>query len=78
VFLCDKRGAVVGESPKTSDYWQGDEEKFVECYNRGDGNVFIGDLEFDDSTQSYTVQISIPVKDDGKTIGVLIVGIRNM
>ncbi len=78
VFLCDKRGAVVGESPKTSDYWQGDEDKFVKCYNRGDGNVFIGDLEFDDSTQSYTVQISVPVKDNGKTIGVLVAGIRNM
>lgn len=77
-FLCDKRGAVVGEYPKTSDYWQGDEEKFTACFNSGDGKVFIGKLEDDVSSQSYSVQISVPVKDEGKTIGVLVMGIRNI
>jgi hypothetical protein len=77
-FLCDMRGAVVGEYPKTSDYWQGDEEKFTACFNSGDGKVFIGELEADASSQSYSVQISAPVKDEGKTIGVLVMGIRNI
>ncbi len=77
-FLCDKRGAVVGEYPKTSDYWQGDEAKFTECYNMYDGKVFIGQLNFDESTQAYSVQISVPVKDNEKTIGVLVLGIRNI
>ena len=77
-FLCDKRGAVVGEYPKTSDYWQGDEAKFTECYNMCDGKVFIGQLDFDESTQAYSVQISVPVKDNEKTIGVLVLGIRNI
>ena len=77
-FLCDKRGAVVGEYPKTSDYWQGDEAKFTECYNMGSGKVFIGQLGFDESTQAYSVQISVPVKDNEKTIGVLVLGIRNI
>ena len=27
LFLCDSKGAVVGEYPKTTDYWQGDEKK---------------------------------------------------
>ena len=77
-FLCDKRGAVVGEYPKTSDYWQGDEEKFSACFNSANGKVFIGPLESDESSQSYSVQISVPVKDGGKTIGVLVMGIRNI
>ncbi len=77
-FLCDKNGAVVGEFPKSSDYWQGDEDKFIKCFNKGFGKVFIGEVEYDESTQSNTVQISIPVKDNDETIGVLVVGIRNI
>ena len=77
-FLCDKRGAVVGEYPKTSHYWQGDEAKFTECYNMGNGKVFIDQLHFDESTQAYSVQISVPVKDNEETIGVLVLGIRNI
>ncbi len=76
-FLCDKRGAVVGEYPKTSNYWQGDETKFTECYNMGDGKVFIDQLDFDESTQTYSAQISVPVKDNEKTLGVLVLGISN-
>ncbi|MBU1341494.1 MAG: hypothetical protein KKE44_00905 [Proteobacteria bacterium] len=77
-ILCDRQGAVVGEYPKTTDYWQGDEDKFIKSYNGGDGHRFIGPLAFDDSTQTYSVQISIPVKDHKKTIGVLIVGLKNI
>jgi len=77
-FLCDQQGAVVAEYPKTSDYWQGDEDKFIESFNHGSGQIHIGALEFDESTKTYSVQISIPVNDEGKTIGVLIVGLKNI
>jgi NitT/TauT family transport system substrate-binding protein len=77
LFLCDSKGAVVGEYPKTTDYWQGDEKKFTECYNGGNGKVFVGPLVNDESTKSFSVQISVPVREKGKTIGVLIAGIIN-
>ncbi|MDQ6978767.1 MAG: hypothetical protein Q9M09_01170 [Mariprofundaceae bacterium] len=77
-FLCDEQGAVVAEYPKTSDYWQGDEDKFIESFNNGHGKNRIGALKFDESTKTYSVQISIPVIDEGKTIGVLIVGLKNI
>lgn len=77
-FLCDNQGAVVGEYPTTSDYWQGDEDKFIKSFNNGVGKLYIGPVEFDESTQTNSVQISVPVIDDGKTIGVLIVGLRNI
>ena len=31
LFIMDKQGSIVAGSNKTSDYWQGDEEKFVPC-----------------------------------------------
>gem|GEM_PF-526082 len=77
-FLCDTNGATVGEYPRTSDYWQGDETTFVECYNGGDGKVVVGPLLHDKSTQSYSIHVSVPVRDGGRTTGVLVVGLRNI
>jgi NitT/TauT family transport system substrate-binding protein len=77
-FLCDRQGAIVGEYPKTSDYWQGDEKKFTECYNNGNSKVYTGPLEFDESTKTFSLKTSVPVRDKGETIGVLIFGIINV
>ena len=74
-FLTDNQGANVAAFPPTSDYFQGDEEKWTASYNGGQGRVFIGPLEFDESTKVYAVQISAPVLDKGATIGVLVVGV---
>ncbi len=77
-FLCDKQGAVVGEYPKTSDYWQGDEDKFIKSFNNANGITYIGEMEFDESTQINAVQVSIPVIYQNETIGVLVVGLKNV
>ncbi|MEA1967229.1 MAG: ABC transporter substrate-binding protein [Thermodesulfobacteriota bacterium] len=74
-FLCDAKGAVTGEYPKTSDYWQGDEQKFTESII---GKVYTGPLLNDESTKSFSVQISVPVMDSGSTIGVLVVGLKSL
>lgn len=74
-FLTDNQGANVAAYPATSDYWQGDEDKWVNSFNDGEGQVFLGDLELDESTQTYAVQVSAPVLDRGRTIGVLVVGV---
>lgn len=75
-FLTDNKGANVAAYPATSDYWQGDEEKFTASYNSGSGKVFVGPIEFDDSSKTHAAQISVPVMDGPKTIGVLIVGVK--
>lgn len=74
-FLTDNQGANVAAYPATSDYWQGDEEKWSEAFNGGDGRVYIGALELDESTETVAAQVSAPVLDRGKTIGVLVVGV---
>jgi hypothetical protein len=75
VFLTDNQGANVAAYPPTSDYWQGDEEKWTASYNNGNGVVFIGPLEYDESTQKTQVQISAPVISNEETVGVLILGV---
>ncbi len=75
-FLTDNQGANVAAYPATSDYWQGDEEKFTASFNGGDGKVFIGPVELDESTQANAVQISVPMQYNDETIGVLVIGVK--
>lgn len=75
IFVMDNQGANVAMTDKTSDYWQGDEAKFKNSYNNGKGAVFVDDVEFDDSSQAYLVQVSVPVKDGDAVIGAITFGI---
>ncbi len=75
-FLTDNQGANVAAYPATTDYWQGDEEKWTASYNKGKGKVFVGPVKYDDSSKTYQAQVSAPVLDGDKTIGVLVVGVK--
>ena len=75
IFVMDNQGANVAMTDKTSDYWQGDEAKFNKSYNEGQGAIFVDEVEFDDSAQAYLCQVSVPVKDGGKVIGAVTIGI---
>jgi hypothetical protein len=76
LFLMDNQGANVAMTNKTSDYWQGDEAKFTQSFNNGQGAIHIGPVEFDESAQAYLVQVSVPVMQGGSAIGALTVGIN--
>ncbi len=75
IFVMDNQGANVAMTGKTSDYWQGDEAKFKNSFAGGDGAVFVDEVEFDDSSQAYLTQVSVPVMDGGKAIGAITFGI---
>jgi hypothetical protein len=74
-FAMDNQGANVCMTDKTSDYWQGDENKFVISFNRGKGGVFVDVVEFDDSAQIKVTQVSVPVMEGDKVIGALTFGV---
>ncbi len=74
-FAMDSLGANVGQTTKTSDYWQGDEAKFTESYKDGRGEIYYGDVEYDDSVNEIIVQVSIPVMSDNRAIGAITFGI---
>lgn len=74
IFISDARGLNVGQSDLTSDYWQGDEDKWQVPHATSD--VHIGEVEFDESTQSYQSQVSVPIIDGGAFLGVITVGVN--
>ena len=63
VFVMDARGLTAAASAPTSDFWQGDEAKFTETFGKGAGSFLIGDVEFDDSSQTYSAQVSAIILD---------------
>ena len=76
IFVMDTVGLNVAASQVTSDYWQGDEAKWQESF--GTGSVHFGEVEFDESSQSYLSQISLPVTDPetGEAIGAATFGVN--
>ena len=77
IFATDALGLNVAQSTVTSDYWQGDEDKFSKTFSVGADAVFLGDVEQDESTQTYQSQVSITVVDPatGSPIGSITAGV---
>lgn len=77
-FATDALGLNVAVSDPTSDMWQGDEDKFTKVFPAGPDAVLYGEVELDESTQTYQAQISIPVIDPASNavIGTLTVGVN--
>jgi len=73
IFITDARGLNVGQSDLTSDYWQGDEDKWKVPHATSE--VHISGIEFDESSQTYQSQVSLPIMDDGTFVGVITVGV---
>lgn len=78
LFIMDEHGLNVAASGATSDYWQGDEDKFTESYGAGKDAMHVGDIEFDESSQGYLGQVSLPVIDpqSGAVIGAITIGLN--
>ncbi len=77
ILLMDSRGLNVAVSHLTSDYWQGDEDKYLDTYPHGTGATHLGAVEFDESSQVYMQQLSMTVSDpqSGEPLGALTVGL---
>ncbi|WP_370262636.1 hypothetical protein [Limnobacter sp.] len=75
-ILTDNQGANVAISAITSDYWQGDEPKFVNAYAEGKGADYVARAKKDESSGAVVSQVSVPVMDGGKAIGTLTIGVN--
>ncbi|UFQ96010.1 transporter substrate-binding domain-containing protein [Pseudomonas wenzhouensis] len=78
IFLSDHSGQLVAISEVTSDYWQADEDDFQQARDLPAGQIHIGGIEYDGSTQSFQSKVSAPIHDprDGRFLGVLSLGIN--
>ena len=73
-FLNAARGEKVAFAEKTTSYIHKGAAKFDVPFNTG--KAWQGEAEFDESSQTYAIQISVPVLAEGKPIGALVVGVN--
>lgn len=73
IFACDAKGANVAQSTLTSDWFQGDEEKFTAVNGKKD--LFFAAPKRDESAGTTTVQVSVPLWDGETFIGFVCVGV---
>lgn len=71
IFVTDRRGAVAAATGKLSDYYQADEQWWVEGFAQGRGALFVDDHGLDASTGTLVVGVVVPVRDGDRVIGVL-------
>lgn len=77
IILMDAHGINVAQSDVTSDFWQGDEEKFTKTFLAGPNAVFVDDALKDASSQMFQAQVAVTIVDEnGIPIGAIAVGIN--
>ncbi len=69
-FLCGAKGEKAGFTTKTTFYLHKGKPKFDVPFESG--KVWQGKAEFDESSQTYSIQVAAPVVDSGKPVGVLV------
>lgn len=69
LFVMDANGLNVGQSAVTSDYWQGDEDKFTQTFPKGPDAVHLDAPEFNEDLKVWLVQLNLTLAENGKPIG---------
>lgn len=67
MFVANEYGATIFANLKTSDYYQADEEWWQNAMKDG---LYVGPIEYDDSTGLHGVTVGIGIYDNEKVIGV--------
>jgi hypothetical protein len=78
IIVMDGRGLNVGVSTPTSDYWQGDEDKFQKTFLQPEAGLFIDDIEYEPDTHLVLSQANSAIidPDTGEPIGAITVSLN--
>ncbi|MCP4543556.1 MAG: hypothetical protein GY832_41110 [Chloroflexi bacterium] len=72
VFVTDIQGLNVAMTERTGDYLQADEGWWLGAYDGGAGATSVSEVDYDESTGVWAIDIGVPVRnDEGHIIGVL-------
>ncbi|MEQ8968036.1 MAG: hypothetical protein RID91_19625 [Azospirillaceae bacterium] len=74
IAVMDANGLNVGQSAVTTDYWQGDEDKFLQTYAKGLDAVHLGEIDtLDDGRRVRQVSMTLADPGTGAAIGAIFV-----
>ncbi len=81
IFATDVTGQLAAATNKTTDYWQADEEWWSQTYAWGYGQLYLSEVNFDESAGIYSTDVCIPVKalrDDKEELVGIIKGVLSI
>ncbi len=73
IFITDQYGALTAATYRTPFYYYGDKVWWQAASDNGQGNVYIGLPEFNDSSRNFDLMIAVPIRNPGtqEVIGIL-------
>lgn len=74
IIVMGVKGCNISASSRTSDYWQGDEAKFQKTAGAKTDDWFVDRVDFDESTNTFSQQISKRLMIAGRAAGAITVG----
>ncbi|WP_323816265.1 hypothetical protein [Cellvibrio sp. NN19] len=77
IIVTDVHGVNFAISDMTSDYWQGDEEKFTEVFGKPANTLHFGPINYDESTKRFQLHLSVPLylEESFEPQGVMVFGV---
>ena len=77
IIVTDVHGVSFAISDMTSDYWQGDEEKFTEVFGKPANTLHFGPINYDESTKRFQLHLSVPLylEESFEPQGVMVFGV---
>lgn len=71
ILITDKYGGLVGSTEVTPNFYYGDKDWWREAFDGGKGKVSLGDVVFNERTNTWSVPFAVPIKvDTGEVIGI--------
>ncbi len=71
LLVADRFGYLVAATGKTSDFYQADEKWWFSTHAKGRLRGLVAPVSFDESAGVWSVYVSIPIRKDGKFVGVV-------
>ncbi len=73
LFITDRYGGLVAATNRTSDYYQADEDWWQAAFDGGQGNAYIGQPEFDESSATFGLIMGVPIyaHNSREVVGIL-------
>ncbi len=65
IFITDREGRLIAATQKTSDYWQADEAWWQAAVQLDADMVSLEGLNYDESAQVYSIDVSLPLYEAG-------------
>lgn len=75
VYVTGIKGFNFAESQPTSDFDQSDEIEY-ESVILADVELFVGEIEYDESSQKFQINVAWAIKEQNKKIGMIVIGIN--